>query len=225
MAIQVRRGSLADYDVDKMVAGELAVTTDVESEDQQVFVAFAPGVGKRILTEDDEVPNIVQRIWTGVCETSAYMANKIVTLDNPIGFSLVDGATVAVYFADRNTASSPKLNVNGTGAVSVKYSTQNSDYAISDPYSRWGIGIKFFTYKNGAWILDFGELAGLAYTIATRAPLASPALTGTPTAPTATTSTNNTQIATTAFVKNAISGLASTLTATESDGVVTLSIS
>lgn len=39
------------------------------------------------------------------------------------------------------------------------------------------------------------------------APKASPALTGTPTAPTATAGTNNTQIATTAFVQNAISGV------------------
>lgn len=39
----------------------------------------------------------------------------------------------------------------------------------------------------------------------TRAPLASPALTGTPTAPTAGASTNTTQIATTAFVHSAIS--------------------
>jgi hypothetical protein len=38
----------------------------------------------------------------------------------------------------------------------------------------------------------------------TRAPLASPALTGTPTAPTATGGTNTTQIATTAFVTAAI---------------------
>lgn len=37
-----------------------------------------------------------------------------------------------------------------------------------------------------------------------KAPLASPALTGTPTAPTADTGTNTTQIATTAFVKTAI---------------------
>ena len=40
--------------------------------------------------------------------------------------------------------------------------------------------------------------------LGTKAPLASPALTGTPTAPTAATSTNTTQIATTAFVHAAI---------------------
>jgi hypothetical protein len=43
--------------------------------------------------------------------------------------------------------------------------------------------------------------------IALKAPLASPALTGTPTAPTAATSTNTTQLATTAFVQAEISGL------------------
>ena len=43
--------------------------------------------------------------------------------------------------------------------------------------------------------------------IALKAPLASPALTGTPTAPTAATSTNTTQLATTAFVQSEISGL------------------
>jgi hypothetical protein len=42
--------------------------------------------------------------------------------------------------------------------------------------------------------------------LALKAPLASPALTGTPTAPTATGGTNTTQVATTAFVASAISG-------------------
>tara|TARA_B100000424_G_scaffold117538_2_gene88727 strand:+ start:599 stop:2620 length:2022 start_codon:yes stop_codon:yes gene_type:complete len=42
--------------------------------------------------------------------------------------------------------------------------------------------------------------------IATKAPLASPALTGTPTAPTASAGTNTTQLATTAFVTTAVAG-------------------
>ncbi|WP_411372188.1 phage tail protein [Escherichia coli] len=43
--------------------------------------------------------------------------------------------------------------------------------------------------------------------LALKAPLSSPALTGTPTAPTAAQSVNNTQIATTAFVKSAVAGM------------------
>jgi len=59
-----------------------------------------------------------------------------------------------------------------------------------------------------------GDDANFATTItnalALKAPLASPALTGTPTAPTATTGTNTTQIATTAFVKTAADGAVTT---------------
>uniref|UniRef100_UPI0030199B4E phage tail protein n=1 Tax=Pantoea sp. USHLN256 TaxID=3081293 RepID=UPI0030199B4E len=47
----------------------------------------------------------------------------------------------------------------------------------------------------------------IANALALKAPLASPALTGTPTAPTAAQSVNNTQLATTAFVKAAIASL------------------
>ena len=44
--------------------------------------------------------------------------------------------------------------------------------------------------------------------LAAKAPLASPALTGTPTAPTAASSTNTTQLATTEFVTTAVAGVA-----------------
>jgi hypothetical protein len=49
------------------------------------------------------------------------------------------------------------------------------------------------------------EKAYVTVPLDTKAPLASPALTGTPTAPTAAAGTNTTQIATTAFVTNAVS--------------------
>ena len=50
--------------------------------------------------------------------------------------------------------------------------------------------------------------------LSAKAPLASPALTGTPTAPTASSGTNTTQIATTAFVQSAVSGKANTASPT-----------
>lgn len=55
----------------------------------------------------------------------------------------------------------------------------------------------------GTLALDYRQDPTLV--LATKAPLESPALTGTPTAPTAAAGTNNTQIATTAFVAAAIS--------------------
>jgi len=52
--------------------------------------------------------------------------------------------------------------------------------------------------------LTTAQVAIVGGVAATYAPLASPALTGTPTAPTAPTGTNTTQLATTAFVQNDI---------------------
>lgn len=61
--------------------------------------------------------------------------------------------------------------------------------------------------KNGH-ILEYGS----AVDFSVYAPLASPALTGTPTAPTPTTGDNSTNIATTAFVTTAISGVSGAMT-------------
>jgi hypothetical protein len=55
-----------------------------------------------------------------------------------------------------------------------------------------------------------GVTSNIQTQLNTKAPLASPALTGTPTAPTATAGTNTTQLATTAFVQAAVSNLVDT---------------
>ena len=54
----------------------------------------------------------------GTCSTAAATAAKTVTLN---GFNLATGAKVAVKFTVTNTAANPTLNVNGTGAKSIKY--------------------------------------------------------------------------------------------------------
>ena len=68
-----------------------------------------------------------------------------------------------------------------------------------------------------ATVLD--NLASVVAMLALKAPLASPALTGTPTAPTASVGTNTTQLATTAFVNAEIANDAFLKTANASIGV------
>lgn len=60
MAIQNRRGAYNNYDPNKMVSGEFAVATD----EQKLFIAFAPGLSKRILTEDDAMSGTVTPVIT-----------------------------------------------------------------------------------------------------------------------------------------------------------------
>ncbi len=64
-------------------------------------------------------------------------------------------------------------------------------------------------YYSGAWTDVYAtEFAAAAAAVAaTYAPLASPALTGTPTAPTAAPGTNDTTLASTAFVQAAVGGI------------------
>lgn len=54
----------------------------------------------------------------GTCATAATTQAKVVSVS---GFNLTTGARVTVKFTVTNTAASPTLNVNGTGAKAIKY--------------------------------------------------------------------------------------------------------
>ena len=54
----------------------------------------------------------------GTCSTAAATAAKVVSCSN---FALITGAEITVKFTVTNTASSPTLNVNNTGAKAIYY--------------------------------------------------------------------------------------------------------
>lgn len=62
------------------------------------------------------------------------------------------------------------------------------------------------TYNDGAGTLTIASTSALGTDLAAKAPLNSPAFTGSPTAPTPTAGDNDTSIATTAFVTTAVAG-------------------
>ena len=72
---------------------------------------------------------------------------------------------------------------------------------------------------NSAAAIAQSKIANLTTDLAAKAPLASPALTGTPTAPTAAPGTDTTQVATTAFVKAAADAAAAVANALTTDDV------
>lgn len=58
----------------------------------------------------------------GTCSTAAGTATKVVTLNNTDGWELKAGVIVGVNFTNSNSAAAPiKLNVNGSGAISISY--------------------------------------------------------------------------------------------------------
>lgn len=91
-----------------------------------------------------------------------------------------------------------------------QYARQDLDWFPIDAVVDWAdLTGKPATFPPSLPIAQSG-VTNLVTDLAAKAPLASPALTGTPTAPTATAGTNTTQLATTAFVAAALTGGVST---------------
>ena len=104
--------------------------------------------------------------------------------------------------------------IAGFGAGDMAKSTYDTDNdgkvdaaEVADAAPWAGITGKPTSFTPSSHSHSIAQVTGLQTALDAKAPLASPALTGSPTAPTATAGTNTTQIATTAFVASAIGAL------------------
>ena len=103
-------------------------------------------------TPDDALQALIPRF--GTCTTAAATTAKAATV---AGFRLFTGATVSIRFSVANTAASPTLNVNGTGAkpmFSAKTNTaiSRNDY-IANETTDW-------VYNGAQWVLLSGKPNG-----------------------------------------------------------------
>ena len=97
------------------------------------------------------------RVNYGTCSTAAATAAKTVACT---GFALVTGAEITVKFTVTNTASSPTLNVNSTGAKSIYYNGEaisaghlaaNRTYTFRYNGTRWDlVGAVVYTHPTTA---------------------------------------------------------------------------
>lgn len=88
------------------------------------------------------------------CNTAEGTAAKVATVVSG-NFSLFTGARVVVKFTNKNSASSPTLNVGGTGAKAMRRygSTAMGTDATT---SGWIAGaVQAFTYDGTAWVSDY----------------------------------------------------------------------
>jgi|GEM_PF-333436 len=91
----------------------------------------------------DNIDYTFDKPYFGVCETAAATATKVVTCDE---FQLKKGAHLAVQFTYANTASSPSMNVNGTGAIAI---CGVSGYYVSA--NMWAANQMVHFVYNGTW--------------------------------------------------------------------------
>lgn len=87
-------------------------------------------------------------IQLGTCSTASATTEKAVTIDN---FALSSGATVLVTFNNANAATSPTLNVNSTGAISIASEDGTVCSSTNPAYFPSGSTVEF-TYNGTNWV-------------------------------------------------------------------------
>jgi len=95
--------------------------------------------------------------YYGICSTSTATAAKVVTVEGD--FELKTGVAIDVKFSYANSAAAPTLNVNGTGAKSIK------KYGSTAPntYQWYANSIVNFVYSGTYWIMQNGTTATTTY--------------------------------------------------------------
>jgi hypothetical protein len=164
--------------------------------------------------------NSVASLSPSATSTIAVNANTTLT-SSAYGnsFRVTAACTVTLPLTSKGGSGKTFTIVNDTSSGSVVLSVQGSDYIRII-----GSNATSFTLNPGdaVSILNMGSVFGMASSGASKAPLASPAFTGTPTAPTAAVDTNTTQLATTAFVIGQATGVTpSAVATTASTGAAT----
>lgn len=105
--------------------------------------------GSTININDGVISSTVEsRVKLGTCSTVSAAAEKTVTLNN---FSLTTGATVEVIFSNTNTATTPTLNVNSTGSLSIADESGTVASANNPFYVPAGTTVEF-VYNGTYWV-------------------------------------------------------------------------
>lgn len=91
-------------------------------------------------------------IYYGECSSAADAVAKTVTLDNGADFTLTKGVAITVKFTNVNSASSPTLDVNGTGAKDIMLHG-TTRVGTNKDVNAWQAGaICLFIYDGTNWV-------------------------------------------------------------------------
>lgn len=95
--------------------------------------------------------------WYGTCGTTASTAAKVVTCAD---FALVKGAIIAILFTTANTASTPTLNVNSTGAKSIYIGSGTVNSTTNT--LKWSANTLLYFMYDGTYFRYLGARASAA---------------------------------------------------------------
>ena len=130
MAIQMRRGPLAQYDESKMLAGEWGISVDADTNDQKAFIAFAPGVSKEVMMVEDAEEQIAVATAAAIADAT----EKVEALTHGNSYHVND------YASGDGITRSFTLSETPSSVIAVYV-----DGAATTAYSRSGSTITFTT--------------------------------------------------------------------------------
>jgi len=136
---------------------QVSVDTDVVATKTDLNGKVDKVSGKGLSTNDFTNANKTKLDKTNItyctCTTSAYTATKVVTIASGANTSFIQtvGAVIAVRFTYTNTATSPKLNVNGNGARPVRAKGALIGSAGLD-YAGSASGTIIYMYDGSNWV-------------------------------------------------------------------------
>ena len=197
--------------IDQTVQGGVGITWNIETE------AFDLDSTLSGLTLTSPVINTP----TGITKTDVGLANVDNTsdADKPVSTATQTALDAKLASATAATTYAPLASPTFTGTVTLPANTISQSMMGDDSVGTnelGGLSVTTEKIADGAVTnakvsasaaIAQSKIDGLTTDLAAKAPLASPALTGTPTAPTATAGTNSTQVATTAYADAAVAAI------------------
>jgi hypothetical protein len=124
----------------------IATKTNAKYATKSVATTSANG----LMSATDKTKLNYTNIAYGTCTTAAATAAKEVTISGNTNWTLQVGSIVCAKFTYTNTASSPTINVNSTGAKSIWYDSAvyTSKYSIGGCANRYTM----FMYDGTYWV-------------------------------------------------------------------------
>ena len=117
MAIQMRRGNLADFDPTKQMPGEFAVTLDTDNNlNKRVYIAFAAGTVKQLMTVEDATAQMIEATDAATAEAEAWAHGNSFTATEI--FTSAGSTTVTLAYTP-SSITAVKINDVATTAYTI----------------------------------------------------------------------------------------------------------